>query len=103
MTDTFSWNLIADLRDMWAVAFMVNAFRAGTIVAVLAAVVGWFMMLDQVRPPSLEMFAPPSLLSIMRSGLSGAIHMSWLSPCGGRRVDQVRPPSIEWRNPTFSA
>jgi zinc/manganese transport system permease protein len=30
---------------MWAYPFMVNAFRAGTVVAVLAAVTGWFMVL----------------------------------------------------------
>jgi zinc/manganese transport system permease protein len=41
----WSWNLIADLHDMWAYPFMVNAFRAGTIVAVVAGVVGWFMVL----------------------------------------------------------
>ena len=30
---------------MWAYPFMVNAFRAGTIVAVVAGVIGWFMVL----------------------------------------------------------
>jgi zinc/manganese transport system permease protein len=45
VTGTFSWNLLADLRDMWSLPFMLNAFRAGTIVAVLAAVAGWFMVL----------------------------------------------------------
>ena len=30
---------------MWSLTFMVNAFRAGTIVAVLAALVGWYMVL----------------------------------------------------------
>ena len=61
------------------------------------------MMLDHVRPPSLLILAPPSLLSIMRNGLSGAIHMPWLSPCGGRMAEKVRPPSIECSIPTFSA
>ena len=41
----WSWNLAADLHDMLAYPFMVNAFRAGTIVAVVAGVVGWFMVL----------------------------------------------------------
>lgn len=45
MTATFSWNLINDIRDMWTHLFMVNAFRAGTIVAVLGALIGWFMVL----------------------------------------------------------
>ena len=42
---TFSPNIIDDFRDMWSLLFMVNAFRAGTIVAVLAALIGWYMVL----------------------------------------------------------
>ncbi|MEW1912985.1 metal ABC transporter permease [Kitasatospora sp. NPDC085895] len=41
----FSWNLLTDLQDMWSYPFMVNAFRAGAIVAVVAPAVGWFMVL----------------------------------------------------------
>ena len=41
----WSWNLAADLHDMLGYPFMVNAFRAGTIVAIVAGVVGWFMVL----------------------------------------------------------
>lgn len=40
-----SWNPLTDLDQMWQLDSMVNAYRAGTIVAVLAAVVGWFMVL----------------------------------------------------------
>jgi zinc/manganese transport system permease protein len=41
----WSWNLSNDVRDMFSYPFMVNAFRAGTIVAVVAGAVGWFMVL----------------------------------------------------------
>ncbi|MFJ2580861.1 metal ABC transporter permease [Kitasatospora aureofaciens] len=41
----FSWNLVADFQDMWSYLSMVNAFRAGLVVAVVCAVVGWFMVL----------------------------------------------------------
>jgi len=41
----WSWNLVADLHEMLSYPFMVNAFRAGTIVAIVAGVVGWFMVL----------------------------------------------------------
>jgi zinc/manganese transport system permease protein len=41
----FSWNLAADLRDMWSLPFMVNAFRAGSLVAVLAGLVGFVTVL----------------------------------------------------------
>ncbi|GDY33163.1 metal ABC transporter permease [Gandjariella thermophila] len=40
-----SWNPIIDLQLLWSFPFMVNAFRAGTIVAVLAGLIGWFMVL----------------------------------------------------------
>ncbi len=48
LTDTYpvwSWNPVTDLRAMWAFPFMVNAFRAGTVVAILAGVIGWYMVL----------------------------------------------------------
>jgi zinc/manganese transport system permease protein len=69
MTATFSWNLINDLRDMWALPFMVNAFRAGTIVAILAGPVGWFMVLRG------QSFAGHTLAVV---GLPGASAAVWL-------------------------
>lgn len=40
-----SWNLVRDVQQLWSFPFMVNAFRAGAIVAVTAGVIGWFMVL----------------------------------------------------------
>jgi len=40
-----TFNLIDDVRRMLALHFMVNAFRAGAVAAVLGAVIGWFMVL----------------------------------------------------------
>src|SRR5581483_5551563 len=40
-----TWNLINDVKQLFDFQFMVNAYRAGTIVAVTAAVIGWFMVL----------------------------------------------------------
>jgi zinc/manganese transport system permease protein len=67
MTGAFSWNLIADLRDMWSAPFMVNAFRAGTIVAVLAALVGWFMVLRR------QSFAGHTLALVGFPGAAAAV------------------------------
>ncbi|MCC9306115.1 metal ABC transporter permease [Kitasatospora sp. RB6PN24] len=36
---------MSDFQEMWSYAFMVNAFRAGLVVAVVCGVVGWFMVL----------------------------------------------------------
>jgi zinc/manganese transport system permease protein len=69
VTGVFTWNLLADIRDMWSAAFMVNAFRAGTIVAVLAALVGWFMVLRR------QSFAGHTLAVV---GFPGAAAAVWL-------------------------
>jgi zinc/manganese transport system permease protein len=69
MSGEFSWDLVADIRDMWSLAFMVNAFRAGTIVAVLAALVGWFMVLRR------QTFAGHTLALV---GFPGAAAAVWL-------------------------
>lgn len=39
------WNPILDIQEMWSLPSMVNAYRAGAIVAVAAGAVGWFMVL----------------------------------------------------------
>jgi zinc/manganese transport system permease protein len=65
----FSWNLVADIQDMWSLPFMLNAFRAGTVVAVLAAVVGWFMVLRR------QTFAGHTLALV---GFPGAAAAVWL-------------------------
>ncbi len=60
---------VDDLRRMLALHFMVNAFRAGTVVAVLAAVVGWFMVLRR------QSFAGHTLAVVSFPGAAAAI---WL-------------------------
>ncbi|MFJ1729948.1 metal ABC transporter permease [Streptomyces sp. NPDC088254] len=52
--------------EIWAYPFMVNAFRAGTVVAVLAAVMGWFMVLRR------QSFAGHSLAMVSFPGAAGA-------------------------------
>lgn len=66
---TFHWNLVADIQDMWSLAFMLNAYRAGTIVAVLGALVGWFMVLRR------QSFAGHTLAVV---GFPGAAAAVWL-------------------------
>ncbi|MEY2421384.1 MAG: zinc/manganese transport system permease protein [Acidimicrobiaceae bacterium] len=61
-----SWNVIDDVRQMFAFPFMVNAFRAGTIVAILAAVIGWFMVLRR------QTFAGHTLALVGFPGAAGA-------------------------------
>ena len=65
-SEDFSWNLLTDLTRMWAYPFMVNAFRAGAIVAVLAGCVGWFMVLRK------QSFAGHTLSVVGFPGAAGA-------------------------------
>ncbi|MCU1679433.1 MAG: ABC-type transporter, integral rane subunit [Amycolatopsis sp.] len=61
-----SWNLVTDLRELWSFPFMVNAFRAGTIIAVASAVMGWFMVLRR------QTFAAHTLAVVGFPGAAGA-------------------------------
>jgi zinc/manganese transport system permease protein len=67
MTGVFSWNLLTDIRDMWSYPSQVTAFRAGTIVAVLAALVGWFMVVRR------QSFAGHTLAVVGFPGAAAAV------------------------------
>ncbi|MHB8329028.1 MAG: metal ABC transporter permease [Acidimicrobiales bacterium] len=63
------WNVIDDVRQLFALHFMVNAFEAGTIVAVTAGAIGWYMVLRR------QSFAGHTLAVVSFPGAAGAI---WL-------------------------
>jgi len=64
-----TWNLSRDVQQLFAYHFMVNAFRAGTVVAVVAAAVGWLMVLRRAS------FAGHTLAVVSFPGAAGAV---WL-------------------------
>jgi zinc/manganese transport system permease protein len=66
MTPQLSPDLVLDLRQLLAYPFMVDALEAGTIVAVLAAVVGWFVVLRG------QSFAAHTLSTMSFPGASAA-------------------------------
>jgi zinc/manganese transport system permease protein len=63
---TWPGNPLAAVQQMWALPFMVNAFRAGTLVAVLAALLGWFMVARR------QTFAGHTLSVVGFPGAAGA-------------------------------
>ncbi|HEX4539151.1 MAG TPA: metal ABC transporter permease [Acidimicrobiales bacterium] len=65
-TTGWSWNPASDVSQLFTYPFMVNALLAGTIVAVTAAVVGWFMVLRR------QTFAGHTLAVIAFPGAAGA-------------------------------
>lgn len=63
----FQLNLIADFRDMWQFAFMRHAFIAGTLVAIVAGAVGYFVVLRR------SSFAAHALSHVGFAGAAGAV------------------------------
>lgn len=63
---SFSLNLISDFRDIWQYQFMRNAFEAGTIIAIVAALVGYFVIIRRLS------FAGHALSHIGFAGAAGA-------------------------------
>ena len=62
-----SWNVAADWQTIFQFAFMRNAFAAGTIVAIVAGVVGYFVVLRSLS------FAGHALSHIGFAGATGAV------------------------------
>jgi zinc/manganese transport system permease protein len=61
-----SWNVASDVGALFEYQFMVNALQAGTIVAVMAGVVGWYMVLRR------QSFAGHTISVMAFPGASGA-------------------------------
>ncbi len=62
-----SWNLVHDAQQLFHYPFMRHAFAAGTVVALLAGVVGYFVVLRQ------SSFAAHALSEIGFAGASGGV------------------------------
>ncbi|HTK14769.1 MAG TPA: metal ABC transporter permease [Acidimicrobiia bacterium] len=71
-----TWDLGRDFTQLFEFHFMVNAFRAGTAVAVAAAAVGWFMVLRR------QTFAGHTLGIVAFPGASAAIWLGLSAPFG---------------------
>ncbi len=72
---TLSFDLVRDVRELLQFPFMVNALEAATIVAVLAAVVGWYMVLrrQSFAGHTLSMMAFPGATGAALAGLPTAL------------------------------
>lgn len=68
-TPQLSWDLVQDVHQLFEFHFMVNAFRAGTVIAIVAGAIGYFMVLRQ------QTFAGHTLSVVGFPGAAGAV---WL-------------------------
>jgi zinc/manganese transport system permease protein len=77
-----SWNPVTDIRELFSFQFMVSALEAGTIVAVMAGVTGWFMVLRR------QTFAGHTLSLVAFAGAAAAgfagvpVALGYFSVCG---------------------
>jgi zinc/manganese transport system permease protein len=67
---------VSDLNQLTEYPFMVNALEAGTIVAIMAGVVGWFMVVRR------ETFAGHTLSVMAFPGAAGALLVGLSAPIG---------------------
>ena len=73
---SFSLNLISDFRDIFQYQFMRNAFEAGTLIAIVAGFVGYFVILRRLS------FAGHALSHIGFAGAAGAALLN-VNPLAG--------------------
>lgn len=77
----FSPNLIADLQQMLQYQFMQHAFEAGTMISIMAGVVGYFVVVRR------SAFAAHALSHIGFAGAAGAVVLGvllpWVTPIYG--------------------
>jgi zinc/manganese transport system permease protein len=77
-----SWNPVTDIRELLSFQFMVSALESGTIVAVMAGVTGWFMVLRR------QTFAGHTLSLVAFAGAAAAgfagvpVALGYFSVCG---------------------
>jgi zinc/manganese transport system permease protein len=82
MSPHLSFDLPSDVHQLLAYQFMVNALQAASVVAVMAAVVGWFMVLrrETFAGHTLSMMSFPGAAAAALAGLPLAV--GYFAFCG---------------------
>jgi zinc/manganese transport system permease protein len=72
---TLTWNLASDASQLFSSPFMVNALAAGTIVSVIAGMIGWFMVIrgQSFAGHTLSVMAFPGAAGALLLGLAPAV------------------------------
>jgi zinc/manganese transport system permease protein len=83
---SLSLDPISDLRELTRYPFMVSALEAGTIVAILAGIAGWFMVLrrESFAGHTLSVMAFPGATAALLLGLPAAA--GYFTVCGASAV-----------------
>jgi zinc/manganese transport system permease protein len=79
LATSFSWNLVQDMNNIWQYSFMRNAFIAGTMIAIVGGLVGYFVVIRRLS------FASHALSHVGFAGAAGAVLVN-ISPLIGLMV-----------------
>lgn len=94
-----SWNPLRDLSQLLEYHFMINALVAGSAVAVMAALVGWMMVMrrETFAGHTLAMMAFPGAAAAALAGVPAAL--GYLLFCGAGALAIARLPGAagSWR------
>jgi zinc/manganese transport system permease protein len=94
-----SWNPLRDVSQLLEYHFMINALLAGSAVAVMAALVGWLMVMrrETFAGHTLAMMAFPGAAAAALAGVPAAL--GYLLFCGGGALAIARLPGAtgSWR------
>jgi zinc/manganese transport system permease protein len=87
---SLSLDLVSDVRQLVTFPFMVHALEAGTIVAVLAAAVGWYMVLrrQSFAGHTLSLMAFPGATGAALAGLP--VSLGYYLACGAAALAMGR-------------
>ena len=92
------WNLVDDVREVLEYHFMVNALLAGTVVALIAGLVGWVMVVRRqvFAGHTLAMMAFPGASSAALLGVPGACGYAVWCGAGAGAISLSSPATRSW-------
>ncbi len=88
-----SWDLIADLQQLFAYPSMQNAYLAGTLVAIVAGVVGYFMVLrsQSFAGHTMAKIGFPGALGAALLGVSPVLGLIGFGICAALLIGMLSP------------
>jgi zinc/manganese transport system permease protein len=89
-----SWNVADDVNQLLTYHFMVNALLAATLVAVTAAILGWFMVLrrESFAGHTMSVMAFPGATAAALAGISGLWGYFAASTAAALAIGGTSPP-----------
>lgn len=89
---TLSWNIVHDVGEVLEYHFMVNALLAGSVVALLAGLVGWLMVLrrEAFAGHTLSMMAFPGAAAAALIGVPAAWGYFFFCGAGAAAIGRLR-------------